>query len=169
MDNPPKKKAPTDAPSKEETKAIYERDLTIEAHIGPLPPPAQIADYERVLPGLATRIVDMAQAEQKFRHQQVQDANNFLRTNSRLGIATAFSLGAIGLIGGIICVLYGHDVAGPAIAGVTLVGLLAAYFKGVNSLLGMRHDEENEDEEPSSDNASVTRREREKLNMDKPK
>jgi uncharacterized membrane protein len=38
---------------------------------GPLPSPEVLARYQDVLPGLAGKIVDMAEAEQKVRHQAV--------------------------------------------------------------------------------------------------
>ena len=38
------------------------------SHSGPLPPPRQLREYEQALPGLAERIVRLAEAEQDHRH-----------------------------------------------------------------------------------------------------
>jgi hypothetical protein len=35
---------------------------------GPLPPPAALEHFERIVPGAAQRLIDMAEAEQKHRH-----------------------------------------------------------------------------------------------------
>ena len=43
----------------------------IESHRGWLPPPGMLAEYERVLPGLAERIVAMPEREQAHRHDYV--------------------------------------------------------------------------------------------------
>lgn len=40
-----------------------------EAFAGPLPSPADLAAYERVSPGLANTIADLAKEEQKHRHK----------------------------------------------------------------------------------------------------
>jgi|GEM_PF-2449477 uncharacterized membrane protein len=45
-----------------------ERIFYAEHHKGPLPPSRQLAEYEKILPGLAERIVHMAEEEQKHRH-----------------------------------------------------------------------------------------------------
>jgi uncharacterized membrane protein len=35
---------------------------------GPLPPPAALEHFERIVPGSAARLIEMAEAEQKHRH-----------------------------------------------------------------------------------------------------
>lgn len=37
-------------------------------HSGPLPPASELAEYDKICPGLATRIVVMAEKEQDFSH-----------------------------------------------------------------------------------------------------
>lgn len=57
---------------------VVERQLS---HSGPLPPPAQLRDYETVLPGLAERIVRLTEREQEHRHEIV---NLAVRRSARL-------------------------------------------------------------------------------------
>lgn len=48
-------------------------ELTIRQESGPLPPPDTLAQYERISPGFADRIVSMAEKEQVNRHGQEGD------------------------------------------------------------------------------------------------
>jgi len=45
-----------------------EQLVKAESFRGPLPPPRYLAQYDKVIPGLAERIVRMAEAEQGHRH-----------------------------------------------------------------------------------------------------
>lgn len=51
------------------------------SHSGPLPDPAQLAHYDRVLPGLAERIVLLTEREQKHRHDL---SESFFKRQARL-------------------------------------------------------------------------------------
>ncbi|MDN6180562.1 MAG: DUF2335 domain-containing protein [Halomonas subglaciescola] len=75
---------------------------------GPLPPPGVMADYDRILPGAAERILQMAEREQGFRHRADEQAHEYLqnelRTSSitqRIGqvAATCIALGALSVAG----------------------------------------------------------------------
>jgi uncharacterized membrane protein len=61
---------------------VSERQLALfaEHQSGPLPPARQLADYDSVLPGLADRIVRMAEREQQHRHliEEAQVAQPYL-------------------------------------------------------------------------------------------
>ena len=40
---------------------------------GPLPPPEILSQYERILPGMAERVIHMAEEEQRVRHEAVRN------------------------------------------------------------------------------------------------
>ena len=73
------------------------------AFAGPLPPPDLLAKYERALPGLADRIVAMAEAEAEGDHRRALQ-KRALRL-SELGLAAAFVI-AMTALGGGICLVH---------------------------------------------------------------
>ena len=79
---------------------------------GPLPPPDTLAQYEKILPGIADRIVKMAESEQQARHAAIsQDAQNKaalvnIAAQESAGALSAQKLGQlIGLGISVFCVL----------------------------------------------------------------
>ena len=67
-----------DIQTEAQTQVIAAKSETFE---GPLPHPDILARYENILPGIADRIVRMAEAEQNARHSAiVQDAQKLIRS-----------------------------------------------------------------------------------------
>lgn len=75
---------------------------------GPIPPPAELAAYEQALPGLADRLVTVAERESEHRRVVQMRA---LRL-SELGLATAFVITMTALLGGMRLVYEGRSVEG---------------------------------------------------------
>lgn len=86
----------------------------------------------------------IASAETQAAHRQRLERENSESNiyNSKCGIYSAFIIAIVGIGGGCVIVYAGKDsehgavacaTAGAAIAGVTLVGLVAAFLKGTNS------------------------------------
>jgi uncharacterized membrane protein len=104
---------------------------------GPIPPPESLDAYERVEPGLATRIVAMAEravdmAERQMVHRIDMEKRMIVghnrRANSGLWIA---ALLAVFVLGGAFWVISnGHDWAGATIASIDLVGLCGVFIYG---------------------------------------
>lgn len=98
-----------DVQTEAQTQLIAAKSETFE---GPLPHPDILAQYENILPGIADRIVRMAEAEQNARHSAIdQDAKN---KSTLVDIAAKESAGAleaqkkgqnIGLAISLVCVL----------------------------------------------------------------
>ncbi len=98
-----------DVQTEAQTQVIAAKSETFE---GPLPHPDILARYENILPGIADRIVRMAEAEQNARHSAIaQDAKN---KSALVDIAAQESAGAleaqkkgqnIGLAISLVCVL----------------------------------------------------------------
>jgi uncharacterized membrane protein len=99
---------------------------------GPLPPPVDLQAYENTLPGLAERIVVMAETEQRERIKQ-----------ESAQLEKAFSLESRGQIFAFLCVLLlaasavacaflGVPSVGIALAGVTLAGVVASFLRPRN-------------------------------------
>ncbi|MGC2283668.1 MAG: DUF2335 domain-containing protein [Candidatus Acidiferrum sp.] len=94
---------------------------------GPLPPPEILEKYNQVMPGLAERIISMA--EQQGKHRQglertVVESNAFVQ---KVGPFLGFVVAMTAVIGGIELVLRGKDGYGLA-AIITALASLAGVF-----------------------------------------
>jgi len=104
---------------------------------GPLPPPVILEQYERLVPGAAKDMHELALA--KARHHMEMDRTAMgaqtqdlqaERAQFKRGQDRAFML-ALVLIGcGTACILTGHDTAGAGIIVGTLVALVLAFIWG---------------------------------------
>lgn len=97
---------------------------------GPLPPPELLAAYDDVHPGLAERIVAMAEKEQTFGHEITHAALNAENDEHRRGQHYA-------LIGSIVAFLcsfglgvVGATTAATVVGGATVVSLVTAFILG---------------------------------------
>jgi uncharacterized membrane protein len=108
-----------------ESHRTYEQ--VIELHrSGPLPPPAELQGYERVLPGLANRIVTMAETEGDKRRYRDQ----YILTTERVSLYLAAFLALVFFIGGFYAVLEGKEIAGLVSLVAALVTLASVFIVG---------------------------------------
>lgn len=104
---------------------------------GPLPTPAMLEEFDRVLPGLARRIVDRADTELAHRHAielkaldaQIKDQHD-ANAERRRGQIFAFVLCFFFLASGIGLTLIGHPKVGGTIATATLVSVVGVFVAG---------------------------------------
>ena len=92
---------------------------------GPLPPPAMLAQYEQVYPGLADRIVKMAEHQQDHRMYVERTVVDSETRNEKRGMYFSFILASSGLFGGVSLVALGLSVTG-----------LIGFFVALGSLVG---------------------------------
>jgi len=106
-------------------------------HRGPLPSPEMLGEYERVHPGLAERIVALAEGEAKHRREMEAEAlrgdTHYMRggllaerRGQYLAVAVAIVMGGIGAY----LVLQGHDVAGGSVGVSGVGGIVTALIVG---------------------------------------
>jgi uncharacterized membrane protein len=99
----------------------------IEYHrSAPLPPPAELQEYERVLPGLADRIVKMAETEGDKRRYRDQ----YVLTTQRVSLYVAAVVSIVFFVGGFYVVLEGKEIAGLVSLVTALVVLSSAFIVG---------------------------------------
>ena len=111
-------------PSPRGTEAVSRQEELFPAQIalhaasfsGPLPPPDLLREYEAVLPGLATRIVDTAESE--ARHRQTVESS--LLDLSYPGLAVGALIVLVALLAGVWLLDREKNVGG-------LVALAAAF------------------------------------------
>ena len=97
---------------------------------GPLPPAEALLRYEQVHPGLAERIVSMAEREQKHRHRvecaEVEEPFRLARRGQVCAVAVVvLMLGFAAFLA-----LRGAVVAGAILAGVDILGLVVVFITG---------------------------------------
>lgn len=108
--------------------------MSIETHVGPLPAPAVLAEYDRICPGAGERILRMAELEQVHRHEGEKVLHFSQPATFRRGQILAFFTCLMGIGGAIVLGLAGNSAAAIALgAGPPIV--LAGGFIG-RKLLG---------------------------------
>ncbi|MCL2777754.1 MAG: DUF2335 domain-containing protein [Polyangiaceae bacterium] len=112
-----------------------------ESYQGPIPPPAMLADYGRVDPGLVDRIVKMAEAEAAHRRAMDKQEHDdtlraFFRNQDlqRRGMTYGLILGIAGLVAAAYCATIGQKEVAIGIATGALVSLVGTYIYGVHRL-----------------------------------
>lgn len=111
--------------------------LIIQSSEGPLPNPELLAHYEAVLPGLADRIVAMAEAEGTHRHEmdkkvvdaQIDDVRD-QRTIEQRGQWFGFGIGLAAFLTCYLTTRSGHPVTGGFIGTSGVAGLVSAFIIG---------------------------------------
>ena len=97
---------------------------------GPVPPPADLRDYEAILPGAADRILTMAEKQGEHRQQLEQLAVGGDSRRSYLGLGAGFivSLAGFGLAGYIVA--QGFPTQAVWVAGGNLAVLVGVFVYG---------------------------------------
>lgn len=128
---------PTVVPAPLPSQGRIVRQELREMHVGPLPPPKTLAEYDKVVPHLAENIVLWATNEQKHRHSMEK---GFFELEKVQAKASIFD-GRVGLLLGFLLTLagfatagwfasLGHPWAGTAVFGGTLLGIVWCFIFG---------------------------------------
>lgn len=102
----------------------------LESFSGPLPPPQILSEYEKIVPGSAAKILDMAVGQSEHRKSLETNVINSNITNSRLGLYFGLLIGLTGIIAGTVLGLYDKQIAGGVIGGGSLVSLVGVFIYG---------------------------------------
>jgi uncharacterized membrane protein len=97
---------------------------------GPLPPPTILAQYDRIVPGAAERIITMA--EEQSRHRRSMESQRVVSdiTDARLGLRYGLVIGLAAIIGGVTISLAGHPIVGTIFGGAFIVALVGTFVYG---------------------------------------
>lgn len=106
--------------------------VQIEAHQfqGPIPPPAALAEYDRIHAGLADRIVAMAEKQMMHRQEleRVVVTGESKRANRGQWFALIIGIAGLGVAG--FAVALNQQVAAAIIGGLDLAGLVGTFLYG---------------------------------------
>lgn len=101
-------------------------------HVGPVPAPATIAQYDQIVPGAANRMIEMAERDQTA---FIKSNSNKQKLDFAFNLACLFAgLLGLGLILWVIILLAegGHDWLGAAVAGIGISGIVTAFVNARN-------------------------------------
>jgi uncharacterized membrane protein len=103
--------------------------MQMQRHVGPLPPPAQLADYEAVYPGAARWIIEEATKNSdhirtmESRALKLQERDAWLHRLLPFGLVLAFLIASV-------VIAFASPAAGAAALIFTMAGVLTAYLTG---------------------------------------
>lgn len=97
---------------------------------GPLPPPALVEHYEQLQPGMADRIMALAEAEAAHVREIERLSVEYQREDVRRSTYCALFIGCVALVGGTVAVVMGHDLGGGLIGGGGVVALVGTFISG---------------------------------------
>jgi len=104
--------------------------LTGSSFSGPIPPPQVLADYDKISPGFADRIISMAESEAKHRHTLEEKALKSQIIEIRLGQIFAFLIGSFTIAAGAFSAIRGAQIAGSIIGSGGVIGLVSVFIYG---------------------------------------
>ena len=97
---------------------------------GPMPPPAILEGYERLVPGAAERILAMAESDTKHQHAIEFAALNAAEGEVKRGQIFAFVIGLAALLASMFALYMGSPAVAGIIGGTTVVGLVSVFIVG---------------------------------------
>jgi len=100
---------------------------------GPIPHPDVLAGYDKVVPGLAVKIVEMANRQGEHRMGMETAALHGENFRATAGLVCGFVLTLAMIACGTYVVLNGHDAAGAAIGGTGVAGIVITFITGTSS------------------------------------
>jgi uncharacterized membrane protein len=121
---------PADPPSIEAEAAEVKQLFQMISYQSPLPPPAILEAYERILPGSAERIFDRMEREGDHRHWIERTTLQADVGAQQKGQWFAFVIALIGLSGGFGLILNGSSALGLAVFFITLASFAAVFIYG---------------------------------------
>ena len=117
-------------PAEERTRVAQQVVATVSAEFyrGPLPHPRHLQAYEAACPGLANRIMAMAEKAQNRQETRLDRAMNYEYADRRLGMICGFSALLALLISGVVIIAIGHPATGSALLGAAIIGTVIGTF-----------------------------------------
>ena len=119
-----------------------------EVFRGPLPNPDHLAKYEEICPGLADRIVKMAENQAAHRQSIEKKVIASQTRDSFLGVIFAFLLGCTTIVAGTIITLNGYTFAGFSFGAAGLGGIVISFIYGTRSNRREREDKNEKSKRP---------------------
>ena len=106
-------------------------------HVGPIPAPVILGQYDNILPGAAERLFVMAEKEQSHRHNidekgldaQIRDIRRG-RLENNIGQVFGLTIALAAIIAGSITAIKGKEIPGGFIGTAGVASLVYVFVKG---------------------------------------
>lgn len=105
----------SDIPEESKNAIVQQMEMF---YSGPLPAPSAFGQYDKVLPGAAERILQMAEQEQTHRHEVDNKQLHMCSRDSLIGILAELGLGVVALVAGTVVALNVPNIGGTVLGGV---------------------------------------------------
>lgn len=119
-----------DVDQQESVTSLVMSQGSLEIRRGPLPEPSILSDYDKVLPGLADRIVVMAESEKDHRHRMQSRRLELSARRSLIGLISGLVVALSCIILAVWVTYRGYYIAGTIIASIDIVALTAIFVLG---------------------------------------
>jgi len=128
--NPPKDPAAIQPVNQEKIETIVRQIVSTEIFSGPLPAPKTLKEYDQIMPGLANRIVTMAENQSAHRQQLENIVIRSDRRNSLLGLVIGGIVALSVLVVGAYLITIGEHYAGTFLCTTDLISLAGIFVYG---------------------------------------
>ncbi|MBI3249239.1 MAG: DUF2335 domain-containing protein [Deltaproteobacteria bacterium] len=128
MSKPTTSKSPNFPARREGHTAIAE--IKQSSFSSPIPPPAILEEYDRVIPGAAERILKMAEADVQYQRDITFAALNSEVAEKKRGQVLGFLIGNLALVVTGAALYLGYPDVASILGGTTLVGLVSVFAIG---------------------------------------
>ena len=131
IDNPPiNKPVETTGNKPLSTQQQLVAQAAFNIHQGPLPSPEILIRYNEAVPDAANRVIVMAENQAAHRQNLERKVIESDIKNSRTGLHYGLIIGLTTVIGAVICITNGHDVAGTIFGSAGLSSLVGVFVYG---------------------------------------
>ena len=107
---------------------------SLSAHYsGPIPPASEMVKYEEVCPGMANRIMELAENQSKHRQKLESQVVRTACIVNILGVICALIIALASLWVCWLCIREGHTALGSSIGVLGIGGIVSAFIYGTRS------------------------------------
>lgn len=103
-----------------------------EIYSGPLPHPAMLEEYDRILPGGADRIFTVFEKQSAHRQEMETTFLNHRANESKLGTICITVISIVMIVSGAMLIYSGKDASGLALIGTNVVVIGFGYIRGTS-------------------------------------
>lgn len=125
-------------PAKQDNQLVHESDehetnsVLSQTWSGPLPPPAALENFSRIIPDGANRIMIMVEQEQKHRIDHENKALNAAISDAKLGKWIGGSIAVLSIFGAIYTAYIGaHPLVSCALVGMPIMTVIKSIINSV--------------------------------------
>lgn len=101
-----------------------------EAYRGPIPHPRHMAEYERICPGAADRLISIAEDVARFNMAEASKQQSADNADVKLGMILGFSALIAMIASAVACAWMGHTILAGGFVTAGALGIVGRFIKG---------------------------------------